>query len=319
MDEVIFQEEVVAVLRKSLEGNDLPHLLFYGPPGTGKTSTILAIARELYGPQLMKDRVLELNASDERGIDVIRTKVKTFAQVSVGNIKAKGYPSPPFKIIILDEADSMTADAQAALRRTMEVHSKITRFCLICNYVSRIIEPLASRCAKFRFKPLSVGTLDLHLKNICAQENVKYDSGVIPAVIATSGGDMRRAITLLQSCHRWKGDLGVTTQDVTDIAGVVPEDIVHKILTACRSGSYERVQGVVQDIMADGFAAASLVDQIFDVLSQDKGSGQNLTDDQRADITLQLAQVDKSLVDGADEELQLLDLFAAIMRIMQRR
>lgn len=114
----------------------MPHLLFYGPPGTGKTSTILALANELYGPQLIKSRVLELNASDERGIQIVRDKVKNFSRTTV-TAKVDGYPCPPYKIVILDEADSMTKDAQSALRRTMETYSKTTRFCLVCNYVSR--------------------------------------------------------------------------------------------------------------------------------------------------------------------------------------
>lgn len=173
--EVVYQEEVVLTLKKAISTSTLPHLLFYGTPGTGKTSTILAIARQFYRtPKLFKERVLELNASDERGIDVIRHKVKEFGMISTGSGSGGGSDAPPpFKIIILDEADSMTQDAQNALRRTMEVYSSNTRFCLICNFISRIIEPLASRCAKFRFKPIPNNVVVSRLKEISDKESKK--------------------------------------------------------------------------------------------------------------------------------------------------
>ena len=160
IDDVAAQEHTVSVLRKALTSSNvplsrfspitllqltprqqLPHMLFYGPPGTGKTSTILALARQLFGPENFKSRVLELNASDERGINIVREKVKNFARqtprAQAVTSDGKTYPCPPYKIIILDEADSMTQDAQGALRRIMETHARITRFCLVCNYVTR--------------------------------------------------------------------------------------------------------------------------------------------------------------------------------------
>jgi replication factor C subunit 2/4 len=166
VDDVAHQDAVVKTLKTSIIQGNLPHLLFHGPPGTGKTTTILAVARELYGPELYRSRILELNASDERGISVVREKVKTFAQGAVGGQKTPGYPCPRFKLIILDEADTMTPDAQSALRRIMEAYSRVTRFCLICNYVTRVIEPLASRCAKFRFKALPIDSMISRLEHI---------------------------------------------------------------------------------------------------------------------------------------------------------
>jgi replication factor C subunit 2/4 len=178
------------------------------------------VARELFSSDIFKSRVLELNASDDRGIQVIREKVKTFAQHTVSAVKPDGKKCPPFKIIILDEADSMTHSAQAALRRTMEKESKTTRFCLICNYISRIIEPLTSRCSKFRFKPLSTEVMKRRLEYICTQEQVKCNDKALDVIIDVSEGDMRKAITFLQSVHQLCNSDQLNEHDVTDVAGV---------------------------------------------------------------------------------------------------
>ncbi|XP_039706806.1 replication factor C subunit 4 isoform X1 [Pteropus medius] len=349
VDEVAFQEEVVAVLKKSLEGADLPNLLFYGPPGTGKTSTILAAARELFGsfflwisqalplkwlgqllalkhpeykqsvwwllqydsrPELFRLRVLELNASDERGIQVVREKVKNFAQLTVSGSRSDGKPCPPFKIVILDEADSMTSAAQAALRRTMEKESKTTRFCLICNYVSRIIEPLTSRCSKFRFKPLSDKIQQQRLLDIAGKEHVKISNEGVSYLVKVSEGDLRKAITFLQSATRLTGGKEITEKVITDIAGVIPAETIDGIFAACQSGSFDKLEAVVKDLIDEGHAATQLVNQLHDVIVEND----NLSDKQKSIITEKLAEVDKCLADGADEHLQLISLCATVMQ-----
>jgi replication factor C subunit 2/4 len=218
VDEISHQEHVVSTLKTSISSGQLPHLLFYGPPGTGKTSTIVAVARQLFGPDFRKNgRFLELNASDDRGISVVREKVKSFAQGAISSSSNM----PPFKIIVLDEADSMTGDAQSALRRMMENYSKVTRFCLICNYVSRIIEPVASRCAKFRFAPLEKNSMASRIQYICQQENISCDESVVDSLLQCSNGDLRKAINFLQSAKQMAGKNGqLTKDDVLAVAGV---------------------------------------------------------------------------------------------------
>ncbi|KAL4664691.1 hypothetical protein H8959_014265 [Pygathrix nigripes] len=294
---------------RSLGGKILPNLLFYGPPGTGKTSTILAAARELFGPELFRLRVLELNASDERGIQVVREKVKNFAQLTVSGSRSDGKPCPPFKIVILDEADSMTSAAQAALRRTMEKESKTTRFCLICNYVSRIIEPLTSRCSKFRFKPLSDKIQQQRLLDIAEKEHVKISDEGIAYLVKVSEGDLRKAITFLQSATRLTGGKEITERVITDIAGVIPADKIDGVFAACQSGSFDKLEAVVKDLIDEGHAATQLISQLHDVVVEN-----NLSDKQKSIITEKLAEVDKCLADGADEHLQLISLCATVMQ-----
>ena len=281
-------------------------MLFYGGPGTGKTSTVLALCHDLFpDPILLKSRILELNASDERGISVVREKIKSFCRAVPSNPSHIDPTTiPPFKIIILDEADSMTSDAQSALRRMMETYSRGTRFCLVCNYVSRIIEPLASRCAKFRFLPLPKQDIFQKLTSISENERVLLEHDVLNTLVDVADGDLRQAITLLQSAFRLYGsEQHVTSAAIQDLAGLAPELLMQSLMDACQSGDALKVKAAVNDAVLEGFAVSQILSQVLDyILNSD-----SLSEKQKADISIKFAETDKRLVDGADEELQLLD------------
>lgn len=316
VEDVSYQDEITAVLRKVINNTsgEFPNFLFYGPPGTGKTSTILAAARELFGPELMKTRVLELNSSDERGIAVIRDKVKTFSQFTASGTRSDGKACPPFKIVILDEADSMTHSAQAALRRTMEKESKTTRFCIICNYVSRIIEPITSRCSKFRFKPLSRDILLKRLEYISTQEKANFDRDALQSLVSSSEGDLRKAITYMQCAARLKKDECIKSSDILDIAGILKEDVIMKILDTCSTGSFEKVETSVQEIIYEGYSCSQVISQLHDHLIERA----DIADSKKAVIFEKIAVIDNCLLEGADEYLQLLDIMTLIMRQMKK-
>ncbi|XP_063224617.1 replication factor C subunit 4 [Bacillus rossius redtenbacheri] len=310
---VVEQADVVEVLRQCLGGADLPNLLFYGPPGTGKTSTILAAARQLFG-DMYKDRILELNASDERGIQVIRDKVKKFSQLTASSVRPDGRPCPPFKVVVLDEADSMTHAAQAALRRTMEKESRSTRFCLICNYVSRIIQPLTSRCTKFRFKPLGEGRVLERLELICREEGVSCDRDVLQLLARSSGGDLRRAITCLQSCAKLTGEgARISTADVLEVAGVVPDRWLCELLEVCRAGDYARLESYVERLTCEAYAVSQLIDQLLRMIV----SSEDISDRKKAVICEKIALCQWRVTDGASEYLQLLDLGCSMTEALQ--
>ncbi|KAI1005934.1 Replication factor C subunit 2 [Podosphaera aphanis] len=340
LDDVTAQEHTISVLQRTLQSSNLPHMLFYGPPGTGKTSTVLALAKELYGPELYRTRVLELNASDERGISIVRSKIKDFARMQLSQASASHrslYPCPPYKIIILDEADSMTQDAQSALRRTMETYSKITRFCLICNYVTRIIDPLASRCSKFRFKMLGSSGAKARIEDIALKEGVLLGDGASEALVRCAEGDLRKAITYLQSAAKLVGtaktkelEVGedamqiddaevsgiVSVKHIEDIAGIIPEEMIQRLVEAMQPKSrrsvYTSVAQVVTDLVAEGWSGTQVVSQLFDAILHDE----MIADLKKNKITLIFSEVDKRLVDGSDEHLTILDLALRIAGVL---
>lgn len=317
LDEVAAQDHAITVLKKTLSSANLPHMLFYGPPGTGKTSTILALTKELYGPELCKTRVLELNASDERGISIVREKVKNFARLTVSKPSKddlERYPCPPYKIIVLDEADCMTADAQSALRRTMETYSTVTRFCLICNYVTRIIDPLASRCSKFRFKSLDEANAMSRLEEIAQKESVQYQEGVLQRIMEISGGDMRKAITLLQSAAKrltFEGSEKITPQEVEELAGLVPTSVIQEMVGKIAESNVNDMIGYVNNFVKNGWSAVTLVNQLHDhyIPSGDYGT------EFKNQVSLLLFDADAKLSNGTNEHLQILNLLVQISQV----
>ncbi|CAI5760294.1 unnamed protein product [Candida verbasci] len=319
LSDVSSQDQSIAILKQTIKSGNLPHMLFYGPPGTGKTSTILALAKELFGPNLYKSRVLELNASDERGISIVREKIKNFARLQISNPTVQdleSYPCPPFKIIILDEADSMTNDAQSALRRIIENYSNITRFVLICNYITRIIDPLASRCSKFRFKLLNSENSLNRLRYISDVENLNIEEDVLMKILSISQGDLRKAITYLQSSSKLSNmnddDDKITIEKIEEIAGVLPDKTIDGLVDLIMKKRVNDIVGFINDLVLEGWSIQQLIDQLHDNLLLDDKVDTRF----KNQISLLLLDCDKKLNNGTDEHIQLLNLVLQISKIV---
>lgn len=323
LSEVTAQGSTTSVLEKSLHNANLPHMLFYGPPGTGKTSTILALARQLYGPHLMRQCVLELNASDERGISIVRDRIKNFARLTVpkpSEEDAAKYPCPPYKLIILDEADSMTNDAQSALRRTMENYAGVTRFCLICNYVTRIIDPLASRCTKFRFKSLDEDLSLDRLKYISQEEKLGIDDHTLREILIVCEGDLRRAVNLLQSVSTIILQQGQTISQgqIREMFGHLPTELIEKLITVVQSHDLNSLMAFINsDIIMQGYSGSFVLSALHEELILKEGSiSLSLNNSQKNSIAHVLWQADKAISQGSNESIQLYNCLFKLSKIL---
>jgi len=299
LDDMVNQKEIVERLKSFVKSRNVPHCIFAGPPGTGKTTAAVCLAKDLYG-SAYRERIMELNASDARGINVVRETVKTFARVrSIGEI--------PFKIMILDEADNMTSDAQQALRRTMERYTQTCRFILIANYSGKIIEPIQSRCAPFRFTYLPREEQDGYLRMIAEKEGLNLLDEGLDAIFEVCGGDLRRAINNLQAAASLNRP--IDSKVVYSIAGKAnPADVRKLIETAMHGDFLEARKQLRNMIQKYGVAGSDVVRQIhMEIFRSDIPE---LWKIKLADI---LGEIDYRLVEGSDEEVQLSALLARLV------
>ena len=296
LEEGAGHEDVIERLQRYVDRDDLPHLLFSGPAGVGKTTSAIAIARELYGED-WSDNFLELNASDERGIDVVRDRIKNFARASFG-----GYG---YRIIFLDEADALTSDAQSALRRTMEQFSHNTRFVLSCNYSSRIIDPIQSRCAVFRFGPLSDDAIESQIEEIAADQGIEVTDDGMEALVYAAAGDMRKAINALQAASI-TGE-AVDEESVYLITSTARPEEIERMVTSALEGDFAASRSVLDDLLTTGLAGGDVIDQLH-------RSVWDLGIDGRAAVHLleRLGEADYRITEGANERIQLEALLASL-------
>lgn len=312
IDEICYQDDVKIGLKNFVKNKNIPHLLFFGPSGSGKTSTIIALAKEMFGEQY-HNRIKELNASDERGINVVREKIKNYAQESINISQTKNDNMPPWKIIILDEADNMTSESQYALRRIMEECSKVTRFCIICNYHQKIIDPIVSRCSLFRFKPIPKLEIKNQLKLISKKEKMKCSISVINKISDFARGDLRKAINFLQRCYNCFGD-DISSFVIDEISGIVNEKKLKNFINICINKNQELAINFINEIHNSGYSIVNQILPIHNIIL----SSTKLTSEEKAEIILTLANIDQNLIKGCDELIQLYRLAYFIMSIKDK-
>lgn len=295
------QEDVVKRVKAFVEKKNMPHLMFSGPAGVGKTSLALVVAKQLFGGDEWRQNFLELNASDERGIDVVRNKVKDFARTrSIGDV--------PFKIIYLDECDALTKEAQQALRRTMENYTSTTRFILSCNYSSKIIDPIQSRCAVFKFRPIAKEDIIAIIEKIAKTEELSMDDKAKEALYVISEGDCRRSENILQSCAAIAEDGKITEELVFSLASVAKPKEIKDVLELALSNKFVDARNKLLDVMLNyGISGLDVVKQIQKEIWNLSIEGRS-----KVEIIDKCGDIEFRMTEGADEFVQLEALLAYI-------
>jgi len=303
--DVINQKHIVERVKAFVKDRNVPNMLFAGPPGSGKTTVALAIAREVYGKE-WRANVLEKNASDERGIDVIRGAVKDFA-------RTKSMGAVPYKIILLDEADALTQEAQQALRRTMETYTSVSRFILIANYSSKIIEPIQSRTAVFRFKSLTDADIKSYIERIAEGEKLKISSDAYDTIITLSEGDLRKVSNLLQA----SAALGekITADVVYDVASRARPDDVRKMLEVVLKGHFADARNMLHDmLLKQGLAGSDIIREIHRQIYSIDG----LSEETKVRLVEKCGEYEFRISEGGSDLIQLEALLAQFMIVNKK-
>ena len=307
LNDVVNQKGIIKRLKIFVKDKSMPHLIFAGPAGTGKTTSALCMVRELYGRKMTPNiNYLELNASDARGIDVIRTYIKDFA-------KARPPIDVPFKILILDEADNMTAPAQQALRRTMEKYTKNCRMILICNYSNKIIPPIQSRCVVFRFASLNNNDIKNRVKYVAKQENITLSPGGLNAIVDVARGDCRRAINYLQSCGTISKK--IDQEVVFRVAGEVPSERIKEIIKIALQSQLQLSIKLLNDLIKEyGLSGQNIIKSIYKELYD-----LEIQEEMKIELSKLLAEFEYRLSQGGTEEIQLQSLLAKIVLLQNSK
>ncbi len=298
LDEVSGQQDTIKRLKAFVSKGSIPNLMFAGMQGTGKTTTALCLVNELFGD---RSNFVELNASDERGIETVRVKIKDFA-------RTKPIGKAEFKIILLDEADALTKDAQQALRRTMENYSKTCRFILDCNYSSKLIEPIQSRCVIFRFKPLARTDVEEYLKKIVEKEQLKIDDGAIEQIFGECGGDLRRATNILQACASI--DKRISEETVLEVIGKAKSRDIEELLKFALEGKFLESRKKLYNLMIEqGVSPDTLLKQIYSQIFK-----LEIEDDEKVRVIKLLADYEFRIVEGSNPLIQVEAFLASLKK-----
>ncbi|CUG89564.1 replication factor subunit 3, putative [Bodo saltans] len=334
LEDVVAHEEILSTLRKLMDTNNMPHLLFYGPPGTGKTTTVKACAAYLYGRDRIRANVLELNASDDRGIDVVRNQIKEFSSTSSifsgafarkppavavdqqAGVEGAAAPAPPkpatsFKLVVLDEADQMSNEAQAALRRVIEKYTRNVRFCILCNHVNKVIPAVQSRCTRFRFAPVKKAQMVPRLMFIAQQENIPCDEAGIAAAYKLSNGDLRRCLNMIQAAAL--SHEKITEDSVYQSTGnPTPKDIQSMLEIMCSKDYTSAMEDVQLLVQAKGASVVDIVREMYPLVMR-----MGIPQECHCFILTKMADLEFYMASGTQESVALAGLVGILQLVRE--